>query len=167
MEGLGVFHPRPVLTLLLPAPRRQPRLLLWHRRRPLRHHQPPPLLPWPRFPLWAPPPACCCRPHRQPLFRWTWKQKLCCAPPTGSCVPLPRWMGAGSSNAVAAFDAGRVGACDRCGNRSAGSSQCSGRGPEKLGSPLLGPSLVSACNGLSTATAAIVAGAGWVHVGRG
>lgn len=39
--------------------------------------------------------------------------------------------------------------------------------PEKLGSPLLGPSSASACNGLSAATAAVVAGAGWVHVGRG
>ncbi|XP_048554207.1 uncharacterized protein LOC125535209 [Triticum urartu] len=39
--------------------------------------------------------------------------------------------------------------------------------PKKLGSPMLGPSSVSACNDLSAATAAVVDGAGWVHVGRG
>ncbi|XBJ22310.1 hypothetical protein VPH35_000727 [Triticum aestivum] len=48
-------------------------------------------------------------------------------------VPAQVDGGAGSSNAVAAFDAGRVGACDRCGNRSAGSSQCSGRGSREVG----------------------------------
>ncbi|KAM3275063.1 hypothetical protein ACQJBY_043812 [Aegilops geniculata] len=39
--------------------------------------------------------------------------------------------------------------------------------PEKLGSPLLGPSSASACNDLSAVVAALVGGAGWVHVGRG
>jgi hypothetical protein len=76
---------------------------------------------------------------------------LVAAPMPASCTAAPTASGGVDSGEARGTDDG----CDDA------------TMPEKLESPLLGPSSASACNGLSAAAAALEAEAGWEHVGRG